>query len=489
VNVTTAGFAGATAQRTLRDGPRKRGIMRDKGKAHILVVDDEPAARSGLEKLLLEEGYSIDTAEDGAAALEIAREHPPDIVVTDLKMPRMDGMELLKALREQDKDIPVIVATSFQDLGSAVAAMRAGAEDYLPKPIDFDALTLVIERALQRREVKVEAENLRRQLRERDAEGLQGLIGGSAAMQKVYRVARQVAGSRATVLITGESGTGKGELARAIHALGPRADKPFVSLHCAALAESLLESELFGHEKGSFTGADRRRIGRFEQANGGTLFLDEVGEIPALTQVKLLKVLQERTFERVGGNEPIHTDVRVVAATNRDLAADVQAGRFREDLYYRLNVVHIEMPPLRLRGADVIMLGNHFLRRFALENHKRVEGFTEKARAKLTGYRWPGNVRALENTIERAVVLCQGTQIDEDDLPFEAAPDGFGTLRIPGSTMSEIEKYAILKTLEACEGSTSRAAELLDISVRTIQYRLHEYGLARGPRSSGSGGA
>ena len=467
-------------------------MTREKKKAHILVVDDEPSARSGLEKLLVSEGYTVDTAEDGVAALAVAVEHPPDIVVTDLKMPRMDGIELLTKIRELDKDMPFIVATSFQDLGSAVAAMRAGAEDYLPKPIDFDALTLVIERALERREVRVEAENLRRQLRERDAEGLQGLIGASPAMQKVYRVARQVAGSRATVLITGESGTGKGELARAIHALGPRSSKPFVSLHCAALAESLLESELFGHEKGAFTGADRRRIGRFEQANGGTLFLDEVGEIPPLTQVKLLRVLQERTFERVGGNEPIHTDVRLVAATNRDLAADVQSGRFREDLYYRLNVVHIEMPPLRLRGADVVMLANHFLRKFALENHKRVEGFTDKARAKLMSYRWPGNVRALENTIERAVVLSAGPLIDDTDLPFEAAPESFGSVRIPGSTMGEIERYAILKTLEATEGSTSKAAEILDISVRTIQYRLHEYGMARsahGPRSTPSPGS
>ncbi len=458
-----------------------------KTKARILVVDDEPSARSGLSKLLTTEGYSVDVAEDGVAALGVAAESPPDVVVTDLKMPRMDGLELLKKLREQDKDLPVIVATSFQDLGSAVAAMRAGAEDYLPKPIDFDALTLVIERALERREVKVEAENLRRQLRERDAEGLQGLIGASPAMQKVYRVARQVAGSRATVLITGESGTGKGELARALHALGPRSSKPFVSLHCAALAESLLESELFGHEKGAFTGADKRRIGRFEQANGGTLFLDEVGEIPMLTQVKLLKVLQERTFERVGGNESIHTDVRLIAATNRDLAADVQSGRFREDLYYRLNVVHIEMPPLRLRGADVVMLANHFLRKFALENHKRVEGFTDRARAKLMSYRWPGNVRALENTIERAVVLSGGPLIDEGDLPFESAPEAFGSVRVPGSTMADIERYAILKTLEACEGSTSKAAEILDISVRTIQYRLHEYGLARGPKSGREG--
>ena len=322
-------------------------------------------------------------------------------------MPNMDGIELLKKLREQDREVPVIVCTAFGDVNTAVGAMREGAEDYLTKPIDFDALSVVVERALERREIRVEAENLRRQIRERDGEGLQGLIGASPAMQKVYRVARQVAGSRATVLITGESGTGKGELARAIHALSPRAKQPFVSLHCAALAESLLESELFGHEKGSFTGADKRRIGRFEQANGGTLFLDEIGEIPLGTQIKLLRVLQERTFERVGGNEPIPTDVRLIAATNRDLSADVGAGRFREDLYYRLNVVHIEMPPLRLRGGDILVLANHFLQKFAEENHKRVEGFTDKARTKILGHRWPGNVRALENAIERAVVLCE----------------------------------------------------------------------------------
>ena len=241
------------------------------------------------------------------------------MVVTDLKMPEMDGMTLLGKLRESDRDLPVIVVTAFGDVSSAVAAMRAGASDYLTKPIDFDALLVAIERALERRALRVEAENLRRQLRERDGEGLQGLIGASPAMQKVYRTARQVAASRATVLITGESGTGKGELARAIHALSPRAKRPFVSLHCAALPETLLESELFGHEKGSFTGADKRRVGRFEQAHGGTLFLDEIGELSPLVQVKLLRVLQERSFERVGGNETIDVDVRVIAATNRDL--------------------------------------------------------------------------------------------------------------------------------------------------------------------------
>jgi two-component system response regulator HydG len=456
-------------------------MSQEQTKAHILVVDDEASARSGLEKLLKQEGYSVDVAEDGVAALERFDAHPADVVLTDLKMPNMDGLELLKKLHERDRDTPVIVCTAFGDVSTAVRAMREGAEDYLTKPIDFDALAVLVERSLERRELRVEAENLRRQVRERDGEGLQGLIGSSPPMQKVYRVARQVAASRATVLLTGESGTGKGELARAIHTLSPRSKQPFVALHCAALAESLLESELFGHERGSFTGADKRRIGRFEQANGGTLFLDEVGEIPIGTQVKLLRVLQERTFERVGGNESVQVDVRLVAATNRDLSADVAAGRFREDLYYRLNVVQIEMPPLRLRGGDILVLASHFLKKFAQENHKRLDGFTEKARTKILGHRWPGNVRALENAIERAVVLCEGERIDEADLPFEAARESLGPLRIPGATMAEIEKHAILTTLDAVDGSTGKAAEILDISVRTIQYRLHEYGVVKRP--------
>jgi DNA-binding NtrC family response regulator len=453
--------------------------MTERRTTRILVVDDEPAARTGLEKLLSGEGYAVDAASDGAEALTVAAEHPPDVVVTDLKMPNMDGIELTKKLHEIDASVPVIVSTAFGDVSTAVQAMRAGAEDYLTKPIDFDALVVAVERALERRDLKVETENLRRQARQREGEGLVGLIGASAAMQKVYRVARQVAASRATVLITGESGTGKGELAHAIHELGPRVKHPFVSLHCTALVESLLESELFGHEKGSFTGADKRRIGRIEQADGGTLFLDEVGEIPALTQVKLLRVLQERTFERVGGNEPIKVDVRIIAATNRDLLQDVRDGRFREDLYYRLNVVNIEMPPLRVRGGDVIVLANHFLRKFSLENHKTLEGFTDAARTKIMQHRWPGNVRALENAIERAVVLCEGDQIDAPDLPFDASPETYGTVRIPGATMAEIERQAILSTLDSVGGSTTKAAEILDISVRTIQYRLHEYGIAK----------
>ena len=448
-------------------------------KGRILVVDDEASARNGLAKLLTQEGYSVELAADGREALEIVMEKAPDVVITDLKMPVMDGMELLEKSKAHNPTIPVIVATAFGELSTAVKAVRAGAADYLTKPIDFDALLIAVERTMERHELTREAENLRRQLRDRDHEGLEGLLGTSPAMQKIYRTARQVAPSRATVLITGESGTGKGELARAIHTLSPRAPRPFIALHCASLADSLLESELFGHERGAFTGADKRRIGRFEQADGGTLFLDEIGEISLLAQVKLLRVLQERTFERVGGNDVVKVDVRLVVATNKDLATEVREGRFREDLYYRLNVVHVEMPPLRLRGNDVVLLADHFLRRFARENQRRIDGFTDSARNKIVAHRWAGNVRELENAIERAVVLSTGAVVDAEDLPFDATPAVSGAVRIPGATLAEIEKYAILATLEAAAGSTIRAADILDISVRTIQYRLHEYGLAQ----------
>lgn len=447
-------------------------------KPRILVVDDEASARDGLTKLLEQEGYPVDSAADGLLALEAIAERPPALIVTDLKMPNMDGLQLITKVKELYPGIPAVVATAFGDVSSAVEAMRAGAEDYLTKPIDFDALLLLVERALERSELAAEAENLRRHLRTRDHDGLEGLIGTSAPMQRVYAMARQVAPARASVLITGESGTGKGELARAVHALSPRKAEPFVSLHCSALAESLLESELFGHERGAFTGADKRRIGRFEQANGGTLFLDEIGEISPATQVKLLRVLQERAFERVGGNETIQVDVRLIAATNKDLLTEVRERRFREDLYYRLNVVHIEMPPLRRRGSDVVVLGEHFLRKFARENHRQITGFSASARSKIMSHGWPGNVRELENAMERAIVFSEGETIEAESLPFESSAPALDGIRIPGNTLAEIEKYAILTTLDSADGSTTKAAEVLDISVRTIQYRLHEYGVA-----------
>jgi len=448
-----------------------------RARGRVLIVEDEPAIRANLEQLLRGEGFWVKAVADGGTAVEVAAEFAPDVVVTDLKLSQSEGFSLLKPLREQDRGIPVIVTAPLADLASAVSAMRDGADDYLTKPVDRDALLIAIERTTERRALRAEAENLRRHARETSGQGLRGLVGTSPAIQGAYRIARQVAGSRATVLITGESGTGKGELARAIHALSPRASSPFVAVHCASLAESLLESELFGHEKGAFTGAEKPRSGRFEQADHGTIFLDEIGDISPPLQVKLLRVLQDRTFERMGGNEIVKVDVRLLAATNRDLTKDVRDGRFREDLYYRLNVVRIDMPPLRLRGGDAVLLANHFLLRFAEENHSPVRTFTERALIKIARHRWPGNVRALENAVERAVVLSDGPEIDDADLPFEGEPETQFGVRIPGSTMAEVERHTILTTLEAAGGSTAKAAEILDISIRTIQYRLHDYGM------------
>jgi two-component system response regulator HydG len=446
----------------------------------VLIVDDDPGARIALRGLISAHQYDCAEAEHGEHALASIAELPPDLLITDLDMPLMSGLELIHRVRQHDKDLPIIVLTSASDLSAAVSAMRAGATDYLTKPLDFDALLLALGRALENRDLKLENETLKQQLRDKQGEGMGPLLGSSPAMQAVYRTAKQVAPSRATLLITGESGTGKGELARIVHNMSPRAHKPLVSVHCASLAESLLESELFGHEKGSFTGADKRRVGRFEQAHEGTLFLDEVGEIPLATQVKLLTVLQDRKIERVGGNESIPVDVRIIAATNRDLAADVASGRFREDLYYRLNVVAVEMPPLRNRGGDVLALAEHFLQRFARENHKPINGFSDRAKTRLRSYRWPGNVRELENAIERAVVMCETKLIEEEHLPGGAnSSTSHEGIQIPGATMADIERFAILKTLEAVDGSTTRAAEMLDISIRTIQYRLHEYGMVK----------
>ncbi len=444
-------------------------------KARILIVDDEPDVLGFMRELLEQKGYEVETATGGEQALVLLAEAAPALLITDLRMPHMSGLDLLGKVREQNRSLPSIVLTAAGDVSSAVTAMRAGAADYLTKPIDVGVLLLAVERALQHRDLQAEAENLRNQLIGQNHDGLTGLLGTSLPMQRIYGMARQVAPARATVLITGESGTGKGQVARVIHGLSPRQAGPFVAVHCAALAETLLESELFGHEKGAFTGADRRRVGRFEQASGGTLFLDEIGEIPMATQLKLLRLLQERTLERVGSNDSIPIDVRVIAATSKDLASEVREHRFREDLFYRLNVVHIEMPPLRLRGRDVMLLAEHFLQRFARDNRRRIDGLSDAARAKIMSHSWPGNVRELENAMERAVVFSEGTLVEAEALPFASVPHAFDELNIPGASLAEIERYAITKTLAAVDGSTSRAAEILDVSVRKIQYRLHEY--------------
>ena len=456
--------------------------MTKETKARVLVVDDESGARGALEKLLSQDGYAVDTAGDGAAALTLFAETPFDVVVTDLNMPNMDGVELLKKLRAQDADLPVdCCARRSNDVSAAVAAMRAGADDYLTKPIDFERqLTLSIERALERRELRVETENLRRQLRDRDGDGLQGLVGASPAMQKVYRTARQVAacardGARSPARAAPAKASSRARfmpLARARRNRSCRSTAPRSPRRCSRASSSVTKKARSPAPTSVASAASSK-------PTAARSFLDEIGEMPMSTQIKLLRVLQERTFERVGGNESVQVDVRLIAATNRDLAADVRDGRFREDLYYRLNVVQIEMPPLRMRGGDILVLANHFLRKFAEENHTRIEGFTDAARTKLLAHRWPGNVRALENAIERAVVLCEGNMIDDSDLPFEAATDALGPLRIPGATMAEIERHAILTTLDAVGGSTAKAAEILDISVRTIQYRLSEYGTTK----------
>jgi DNA-binding NtrC family response regulator len=450
-------------------------------KGRILVVDDEVNARTALAELLRDEGYEVETAADAFKAIGKYDGFAPHVVLTDLKMPGMDGIELVKRIQSFEDPAGVIVMTAFGAVQSAVEAMRAGAREYLTKPLNFDELLLVLDRVLEHQRLRVETRQLRQRLGERLAP--HNIVGDSPPMQRIFEIIDQVAPSPATVLITGESGTGKELVAAAMHQRGPRSGGPFIKLHCAALAETLLESELFGHERGAFTGAVNRRDGRFQLADGGTLFLDEIGEISPAVQVKLLRFLQEHEFERVGGGQTIHVDVRVIAATNRDLAAEVKRGNFREDLFYRLNVVALEMPALRDRRSDIPALASFFLDRYAGQNGKVIEGFTPETIDLLCSYDWPGNVRELENAIERAVVMAGSTLIEPRHLPTAVSPRpvASGAPPIPGSTLDEIERYSILRTLESTGGSTSKAAEMLGISVRKIQYKLHEYHEA--PRS------
>jgi DNA-binding NtrC family response regulator len=447
-------------------------------KGRVLVVDDEADARAALGELLRADGYLVETAADGFKALGKVQEFAPDLVLTDLRMPGMNGVELLKKLRTDSPDVVVLVMTAFGAVENAVSALREGAAGYFMKPLNVTELSFGIGREMDRLRLQREAGHLRARLAERYS--FEHILGSAPAMQAVFKTVVQVAGSRATILVTGESGTGKELIAAAIHERSPRAEGPFVKLHCGALAESLLESELFGHERGAFTGAVGRREGRFVQADRGTLFLDEIGDISPAMQVKLLRFLQEHELERVGGNETIKVDVRVIAATNRDLRAEVAVGRFREDLFYRLNVINIETPALRHRRSDIGVLASHFLRQFNAENGKSIEGFADEAMARLSAYDWPGNVRELENVVERAVVLASGPRITSAELPANLRPplaDGSAVI-IPGSTMAEIERHAILTTLEATGGSTSKAAAILGMSVRAVQYRMQKYGSA-----------
>jgi DNA-binding NtrC family response regulator len=449
-------------------------MSQDRGK--VLVVDDEANARNALAELLRDEGYVTEVAADGQHALRVLESFEPDVVLTDLKMPIMDGLKLLELGRPRLPHASFVVMTAFGSIETAVDAIKRGAENYLTKPLDMDAVTALVLRATEKAKLSREASELRARLDERFQVG--NILGDHPSMQRLVKMLVQVAASRATVLINGESGTGKELIAAAIHQNSPRKDKPFVRLNCAALAESLLESELFGHEKGSFTGAQGRREGRFKQADGGTLFLDEISEIPMPMQVKLLRFLQERQFERVGGNETLTVDVRIVAATNRDLRERVKAGSFREDLFYRLNVVQLDVPPLRVRKSDIPTLAAHFLRRFARENEREIHTFSDDALKSLLAYPWPGNVRELENAVERAVVMCDGDTIDAEHLPGHGkeASVEMGVL-VPGITLDELERLAILQALEAASGSTAKAAEMLGVSRRKVQYRLKEWGL------------
>jgi two-component system response regulator HydG len=449
----------------------------------ILVIDDEAPNREVLEALLAREGFSVRLAASGREGLERLRGDGADVVVTDLKMPGMDGLDVLRAIKAIDEDVQVVVVTAFGTLEVAVEAMREGAYDVLAKPLKRAEIVRTVQRALETRALRLE----NRALRARLGEATEGaLIGDAPSMRAVLAEIDQVASSDATVLLTGASGSGKGRLARLLHERSRRRHGPFVTVHCAALPESLLESELFGYEAGAFTGALRRKAGRFDLASSGTLFLDEVTEIPPVMQVKLLRVLQEGEYERVGGAETLRADVRVVAATNRDVEAEVAAGRLREDLYYRLNVIRVAVPSLAERAEDVPLLAWRFVDHFARKNGREVAGLTPAAMEALTAWTWPGNVRELENAMERAVVLCRGSEIDIDDLPPALRRAG-GKPRFTvelGTPIKDVERRMIEDTVRHCHGDRTLAASLLGITSRTIYRREVEWG-TRQPGEAG----
>ncbi|WP_051184666.1 sigma-54-dependent transcriptional regulator [Desulfatiglans anilini] len=429
-------------------------------------------------------GYTVVEAADGEEAIAKAREQAFDLILMDIRMLKVSGLEALSAIKAFNPAIPIIVMTAYASVETAVSALKQGAYDYLTKPLDFDELQLTMERAMEHLRLKEENRRLKEILGETfDA---RRIIGSSPAMLKLLQTVARVAPSEATVLISGESGTGKELVAAAIHFNSPRKDGPFVKMNCAALTETLLESELFGHEKGAFTGAHRLKEGKFRQAHGGSLFLDEVGEMPLSMQAKLLRVLQERELVRVGGEQVLKVDVRVIAATNRDLPESVRDGRFREDLYYRLNVVGLEVPPLRERREDIPLLAEHFLKQFAEKNRKTLKGLTPQAMDRLLRYPWPGNVRELMNVIERAVVLARSEVLDTEDLLLERAPEGVEGSAGPPETkemgpadipLEEVERMTILKTLESAAGNKSEAARRLGITRRTLHQKLKKYGV------------
>jgi len=447
----------------------------------ILIVDDEESMREFLTIMLHREGYRVDAVGDGAQAVSRLKDESYDLVISDIKMPRLTGFELLAHLRERHPETMVIMITAFSTTEEAVEAMKQGAYDYITKPFRNEEIRLIVRNALERKSLRQENLALREELGQRYAFG--SLVGKSKAMQEVFELIRKVATSRTNVMITGESGTGKELVAKAIHYNSERKELPFVPVNCGAIPENLLESELFGHEKGSFTGAVQQKPGLFEVADGGTLFLDEIGELPPAMQVKLLRVLQEREIRRVGATRNLPVDVRLVAATNKDLEVEVAQGRFREDLFYRLNVIRIPLPPLRERREDIPLLIEHLVRTQGGPEKIRV---TERAMRRLLDYPWPGNIRELQNALERCLVLGQSEEIDESCLPVPLLSTGAAASGIPeipetgldlDAYLGGIEKEILLKALEKCGGVRKRAAELLGITFRSIRYRLAKFGL------------
>ena len=451
--------------------------MMKRSKARILVVDDDHAHRNMLLTLLADWGYRLDGAGDGEEAVSRSRERPFDLILMDVRMSGMSGIEALKEIKAYNPAIPILIMTAYSNVETAVEAIKAGAYDYLTKPLDFEDLRLTLDRVLDHAALRCENKALRTTLAASFDPG--NIIGQSEPMRRLLDLLATISPSEATALITGESGTGKELIARAIHANSPRRNGPYVAVNCAALAETLLESELFGHEKGAFTGAERRRDGRFQLANKGTLFLDEIGELPLAMQVKLLRAIQEREVQRVGGDDILKVDVRILAATNRDLKVEVEAGRFRQDLFYRLNVVMLTLPPLRERVEDIALLGMHFLNKFAAKNGKLVKGFTPGAMDMLLKHSWPGNVRELENIVERAVVLLVGEYVSERELQpvIPSSDDGkaMGNRKLENMTLEEVERVVILDALDSVAGNKSEAARRLGITRKTLHAKLLRY--------------
>jgi two-component system NtrC family response regulator len=450
-------------------------------KLNILVVEDGHSQREMLRDFLRKEGHTVGEAENGDQAIRRVRDGHYDLILLDYRMPMMNGMQVLQAVKGINPEIDVVIITAYGTIETAVDAMKAGALDYITKPVEFEELLLLVDRVSERRTLLKENEILREQLGEKGVTTDQ-IIYKSPQMSALINMAGRVAASRATVLLQGESGTGKELLARLIHNLSPRSDRRIIAVNCGALHENLLESELFGHEKGAFTGATARRIGRFEEADGGTLFLDEIGELSQTIQVKLLRFLQEHEFQRLGGNQTFRSDVRVISATNRDLVQRVKEGVFREDLFYRLNVVMISIPPLRERKDDILPLIDHFLRRYAEENGKEIAGLSSEAQDVLLKYDYPGNVRELENIIERAVVIARDAVIAVEDLPFregmeEGRTGGKSEEGLLRGSIEELEKKLIVEAMEKAGEHQTRASELLGISERMLRYKLKKYGL------------